>query len=296
MIGTISGSNVAVEVGSAFGHASNAIRERLEKAVAREKQGQAATREDTFTDDLVDAMEESLKQQFAKISADATTTGDVRIEFESTKAPQGEESAFGLDLGIRVIIDTPGYSAHKAILVQCKRMRGLGSTGQYPKLRDDGETQAAKMLALTPASFFFLFNGGDLKELFKMMDSTLPFPWPEPYWPAAGRPHPFEYFDPGVTVLPATRVLALSKASKGASAKLPTAAPQVLAGSVPLGHFVAGLYASCFVGDPRTGILQLATPPTQRALVSGVNAEITQLGSLNAKRFQTIRITKTSAP
>src|SRR5262249_5464204 len=131
----------------------------------------------------------------------------IRIAFETQKAPQGEEDAFGLDLGIRVIIETPGYSAHKAILVQCKRMYGVGANGRFHKLRGDGERQARDMLGITPASFFFLFNSGETDELFRLMRPPYPFyPWRE-YGPWLRG----EFFDPGVTVLSAARVLAMAE-------------------------------------------------------------------------------------
>jgi hypothetical protein len=297
MIGTITNRNVALEVGSAFGGAAGAIRNRLEGAVKREAEGRAATREDTFTDDLVDAMAGQISVRLAQSSERLSTPpGNVKIEFEATKAPQGEENDFGLDLGVRVIIESPGYSTQKAILVQCKRMYGRGSSGTFPKLRGDGEEQAKKMLEVTPASFFFLFNGGREDDLLEMMGSAAMWPWDEPYrWFPPSMIHP-EYFDPGVAVLPATRVLAMSQAAKTSNTKLPTGARDVLAGSVPLGHFIAGLFAPCFVGDVRTPILQLATPPGRRAEVSGLDAEVPGLGQLKAQRFHKLKIVKSGQP
>lgn len=297
MIGTITNRNVAVEVGQAFGEASGAVRDRLERAARREDQGQAATREDTFTDDLADALDETIADRLKELSGKLSTSGsNVRIEFESTKAPQGEEAGFGLDLGVRVIIDTPGYSAQKAILVQCKRMYGTGASGTFPKLRVDGEDQAKKMLAVTPASFFFLFNGGSERELLELMASATLLPWDEPYmWFHHPRVH-HNYFDPGVSVLPATRVLAMSHAAQAPGGTFSTRAQDVLAGSVPLGHFIAGLFAPCFVGDVRTPILQLATPPELREEITGLDAAVPELGDLQAKRFHKIKIEKDRAP
>lgn len=297
MIGTITNRNVAVVVGQAFGEASGAVRDRLERAAVRESEGQAATREDTFTDDLADALDRVIADRLEQLSETLSTAGsNVRIEFESTKAQQGEETEFGLDLGVRVIIETPGYSAQKAILVQCKRMYGVGSAGTFPKLRGDGEGQAKKMLEVTPASFFFLFNGGDERDLLEMMASATLLPWDEPYlWFHHPRIHR-DYFDPGVAVLPATRVLAMSEAAKASSSNLPIGARDVLAGSVPLGHFIAGLFAPCFVGDVRTPVLQLATPPKFREEIDGLDAEVPELGHLKAKRFHRLKVVKGSKP
>ena len=155
MIGTITNPRIAEAIGSACGAAARDVRDRMETATRREAQGQAATREDTFTDDLADAMDaigEGLEEHLLALSGELARRGsDVQIEFATEKAPQGEETAFGLDLGIRLIIETPGYKTEKAILVQCKRMYGTSTTGSFPKLTDDGEDQAENMLKVTPA-------------------------------------------------------------------------------------------------------------------------------------------------
>jgi hypothetical protein len=202
----------------------------------------------------------------------------------------------GLDLGIRAIIETPGYVPQKAILVQCKRMYGVGSSGQFPELPSRGEEQAEKMLKVTPASFFFLFNEGSRHQLLEMMRSAALMPWGEPYrWYMHPENHG-DYFDPGVAVLPAMRVLAMSQAAKVSQCTMPAGARDVLAGSGPLGHFIAGLFAPCFVGDARVPILQLATPPNKRGDISGLDAEVIELGHLKAKRFHKIKIVKDPKP
>jgi hypothetical protein len=297
MIGSIRNPSVAVEVGKAFGEASSAVRERIDRASAREATGQGGTREDTLTDDLMDALEGSIGDSLNRVCKHLADLGsNVRIEFTSSKAPQGEETAFGLDLGLRVVIESPDYAAQKAILVQCKRMYRVGDSWTFPKLRDDGEHQARKMLEATPASFFFLFNGGESPDLLEMMHSAPYLLWDTPFWwgehPTAIR----SYFDPGVTVLPATRVLAMSQAARLSNANFPIRAQDVLAGSIPLGHFIAGLFAPCFVGDVRTPILQLATPPSMRSEITGLDAEVPELGQLRAKRFHKLKIVKPPIP
>ncbi|HKY36759.1 MAG TPA: hypothetical protein VJN18_12505 [Polyangiaceae bacterium] len=87
MIGTIMNPRVAAEIGEAFGAASAQSRARLERSRRREEQGQAATREDTFTDDLLDAMELAIQESLHHLSATLAQQGtNVRIEFEATKA------------------------------------------------------------------------------------------------------------------------------------------------------------------------------------------------------------------
>ena len=206
------------------------------------------------------------------------------------KAPQGEENAFGLDLGIRVIIETPGYSAQKAILVQCKRMTGLGAKGIFKKLRGDGVKQARDMLSITPSSFFFLFNGGDAHDLLEMMRAPYPLlqRFEPPNWPSS-------YYEPGVTVLSAARVLAMAEGAQMAGRPFPVKAAEVLPGSIPLGEFIAGLFAPCLVGDVRLPLLQLATPPRLRQqLTGGLDVPVTGLGTLQAKRFYEFRFSKES--
>jgi len=285
-----------VTIGDACGAAARDVRERMDRSKRRVDQGQAATREDTYTDDLADAMDEigeAIRQRIQTAEHGLAAAGsNVHVEFSTEKAPQGEEDSFGLDLGVRLIIETPGYSSEKAILVQCKKMYGSGSSGTFTKLAADGEKQANDILKVSPASFFFLFNAGAPDDLLDMMRSMpLVFPPWEPFYP-----HPIyrheAYFDPGVTVLPAVRVRAMSKASKEAGVKLPIGARDVLAGSVPLGHFIATLFSPCFVGDVRKPIVQLAAPPTARGSVSGLDAAVPELGALKAGRFHTLWITK----
>lgn len=291
VIGTIS-DRVAVEIGGAFGAAAAHARKRMERSHNREKEGQPGSREDTYTDDLLDAMEDSIRERLRSVTTELSDRGnDIRVEFEATKASQGEESEFGLDLGIRAIIETPGYSMEKAILVQCKRMYGTGPGGTFPELRGRGEEQARKMLAATPASFYFFFCAGDPNDMWKAMgaDTFPPWPW---LWPHRVGRLSSEYLDPGICVIPATRVYAMSRATQSQSAPLPIDARRVLAGGVPIGHFIASLFAPCFVGDPRTSVLQLATPPRLRGTVRGVDAEARSLGHLQAKRWHELRFTK----
>ncbi len=293
MIGTIDDPRVLVTVGTACGAAAHDVRERLDKAAVKEAEGQAGTREEVSTEavvEAIDAIGASLQEHLGHESDQTAQDGRrIRIEFSTEKAPQGEENAFGLDLGIRIIIETPGYLAHKAILVQCKRMFGSGRTASFAKLREDGEKQARDMLSVSPASFFFLFNSGAPDALLRMM-MLLPavLLWtPDGPWSCA------PYLDPGVSVLPATRVLAMSDAAKAAGTKMPISAPEVLAGSVPLGHFIVGLFGPCMVGDPRLPVLQLATPPKRRkGMATGLDAPVPALGGLEPKRFFEFRFTK----
>lgn len=303
MIGTIGDPRLVIAVGDACGAASRRVRERMEQALKKEKDGQAACREEVFTEEIVDVIDDmgrALAEEIGSLSmnfANEKPPKGIALEFSSEKAPQGEENDFGLDLGLRIVINTPGYVMNKAILVQCKRMYGgAASGGCFPKLHDDGEKQAVDMLKVSPASFFFLFNAGDPRDLLKMMGPGLTYPlWPLWDWADPGLVWGTQYFDPGVAVLPATRVLAMSKAAKESGVGFPTNASDLLPGSVPLGHFIASLFAPCFVGDVRTPVLQLATAPRLRDSVSGVDADVPAIGPMKKKtrRFQKLSVTKT---
>ena len=306
MIGSIDDPRVLTRIGTACGEAAGAVRERLTRAAHKEAEGQSGTREEAATEDLATAIDDidALGERLAESLNTEETTADgkqVQITFKTHKAPQGEENAFGLDLGIRVSIETPGYSAQKAILVQCKRMFGMGAQGVFKKLRGDGEKQARDMLSITPASFFFLFNSGDTDDLLQMMRSPHPlFAWRLERVHRLSRDvaeterrRPWSYFDPGVTVLPAARVLAMSDGAKVAGKGFPIGAADVLAASVSLGEFIAGLFAPCLVGDMRLPLLQLATPPTRRGKIGGgVDVPVPPLGSLEPKRFFELRFSK----
>src|SRR5580698_5350682 len=136
MIGSIDDPRVLARIGAACGDAAHGVRHRLTVAAQKEAEGQSGTREEAATEDVANAIDaiDALGDLLTERLNGEQTAPDgkrVRIEFRTEKAPQGEENAFGLDLGIRVAIETPGYSARKAILVQCKRMFGLGAKGTF---------------------------------------------------------------------------------------------------------------------------------------------------------------------
>lgn len=295
MIGSIDDPRVLTRIGRACGKAAEAVRDRLTKAARKEAEGQSGPREEAETGNLADAIDALGEGLTAGLNSDepAADGRQVRITFSTEKAPQREENLFGLDLGIRVIIETPGYSAQKAILVQCKRMSGLGADGKFKKLRGDGERQARDMLSITPASFFFLFNSGDPDELLQMIRSLHPLF----RWRLERRPWLWSYFDPGITVLPAARVLAMAEGAKAEGKRIPIDAAKVLAASVPFGEFIVGLFAPCLVGDVRLPLLQLATPPKRRGeITGGLEVDVPPLGSLQPNRFFEFRFSKEGDP
>ncbi|WP_325311353.1 hypothetical protein [Longimicrobium sp.] len=173
---------------------------------------------------------------------------------------------------MRVDILTPGYFTSKALLFQCKRMYPPLQQPRFDEIPGRGERQARDMLAITPASFFLLFNFGEQQSLADLAwgDFQRSAEW---FW---GRPwHDFEIggaaFDLGVAIVPAARILGLSEGASMTNGKFPTEAATILAGASPLGVFMADLVCSCLVGDTRPMVRQLVTAPAQHAINEGAS-------------------------
>lgn len=291
MIGYVPDPRLSIAVGNAFGQAASKIRTRASESVrAEEDRGERSTREETYTDELINLMRDSIRAQI-ETAASSFLAGGGRssIEFESASLPVLDETRFGVDIGLRVTIRTSTAIVVKGILIQCKRMYGPQSSPTYPRLRDDGETQARRMLRLTPASFFVLFNFGSQIDLLDWASVPAGMLCPvddRPFIPADKReqignacPHwartEGSIWDLGISVLPASRVLSISAASRMASTPFPVEAPLILRGCLPLGMFIVDLLASCFVGDPREEVVRLVTAPRLRerfVSVTGLSA------------------------
>jgi hypothetical protein len=279
MIGIINDPRVAVEIGTLFGGASGELRDNASDSLTHEEEGQRATREETYTDEIVRQMRGAIDSRLREISGRLSNLGtDVKIEFHPTQLPVEEERKYGADIGIRVTIRTSETISVKGILIQCKRMYGPKDSPSYPELRGRGERQANDMLRITPASFFMLFNFGSQEELLNYtsipigmmcpLDENAPIS-PEkrsaigsncPIWAKSAG----SIWDLGIAMLPATRVLFLSAGSVIKNTVLPIQARKILRGALPLGVFMVDLFASCFVGDPRQEIVRLVTPPKLR--------------------------------
>jgi hypothetical protein len=279
MIGVINDPRVAEEIGTLFGGTSGDIRDRASDSLKYEEEGQRATREESYTDEVVAQVRSAIDRRLKEISAKLSDLGtNVKIEFHPAQLPVEEERKYGADIGIRVRISTPEVEAIKGVLIQCKRMYGPRHSPSYPELRDRGEKQAQKMLSITPASFFMLFNFGSQEELLNYTSIPVGMTCPVdqgsaispdkrssigsncPNWAKSNG----SIWGAGITMLPATRVLFLSAKSKKEGAELPIQARKILRGSLPLGVFMVDLFASCFVGDPREDVVRLVTPPKLR--------------------------------
>lgn len=278
MIGIFGDPQVAVEVGGMFGNAAGDIRGRANRSVEAEEQGERATREDSYTDELIDQMRGSISEKLGELSERLSNSGiRVEVEFHGTNLPVSEETQYGADIGIRAILRTPEAEVAKGILVQCKRMFGPPSSPSYKELPGRGEKQARDMLRITPASFFMLHNFGDQEELLDWasvpsgticpLDRGLISPSMRGkigsacgYWSESAG----SIWDMGIAMLPATRVYALSNRAAARGVKLPHDVPTILRGCIPLGVFVADFLGACFVGDVREEVVRIVTPPKLR--------------------------------
>lgn len=300
MFGPFSDPVVAVEIGDVFGRASERIREARVRSADRENVGNRARVETSDTDDLIDQFESSVRASLDslhdRVIRERTEFG---VEFYPTNLPVSEESRFGADFGVRLHLEADGFNLTKGLLFQCKRMYGNAPRATYEALRGDGEAQAAKMLAVTPASFFLLFNGVRLEIVaswIKTPACLYPFdeilsPW-SLNWRFRNSIEQFRMWNPGVTVLPASRVYAESRVARIASKSLSVDAEHWARASIPLGIFMADFFGSCFVGDVRESILRLVTPPKLRDLGAiGVEDDISLM---SIKRIMDIRAVQKS--
>ncbi|HEU4560641.1 MAG TPA: hypothetical protein VFS20_22505 [Longimicrobium sp.] len=254
MIGTVHDPLAASTIAESFGLAARRARERANRSLARERQGQRAFSEPGYTENLLDEMELSIRTDLDRIDVDGLQIGATGFNF-----PVRAETEYGADIGMRIDIETPGYTVSKGLLFQCKRMY---AGGDYPELRGRGEEQARSMAEITPASFFLLFNSGSQRDLAKLAwgDSQRSAEW---FW---GRPwHHFEMgtaaFDLGIAVIPAAKVVGLSWGAMSFDCTGRT----ILSGAVPFGIFMADLVCTCFVGDTRSMVLRLVTADRVRS-------------------------------
>lgn len=279
MIGNIADPRIADAVGSLFGNASGAVRENVNESFDAEERGERATREDSYTEDIVRIMRRTINNWLEEYGRRVSELGvDIAVEFTPSQLPVKDETEYGADIGIRATIRTPRVVILKGMLIQCKRMYGPLSNPSFPELRGRGERQARSMLRMTPASFYMLFNAGDQGTLLNYTSvpggTLCPYDSFElirsskreeigsncPYWMRSSG----SIWDLGVAILPASRVLALSAASQLSGSPIPVDASTILRGCLPFGVFMVDLFASCFVGDPRDSIVRLVTPPALR--------------------------------
>jgi hypothetical protein len=281
MFGPFNDPRVAAAIGQVFGQASERVRERRERSAEREAVGNRGRREDSDTDDLIDEFETAVASEVDRLGRDLLGTGvRLEVEFYPTNFPVSEENKYGADLGVRLHVEGPSFNVTKAVLFQNKRMFGTESDASFNQLRGDGEDQARKMLRITPASFFLLFNGLPIRTAGEWIKppaswwpyyeefAPFPYPWPGIWrWAELNEPA-FGLWNTGIMVLPASRVYAESRVAENREETFTTDARHWIRASLPLGLFMVDMLGSCFVGDVRDDIVQLVTPPKARDLTN----------------------------
>lgn len=277
MFGPFSDPRIATGIGGIFGEASERVRQRRHRSTKREDLGSPARIETSDSDDLIDDFQAAVSGAVESLGREVLEPGTrLEVEFHAEDLRGPQENQWGPDFGVRLHIAAPGFSVTKGVLLQCKRTYRQTSAPAFDELRGRGEEQAEKMLSLTPASFFLLFNGlvgPDLPQWFTQPVQWNPFTskfsitgmsWLE-FWSQAFKgDDPFQMWNTGVAVLPASRVFAESRYQKTHNGLLPTDAKHWLPASLPFGVFMADLVGSCFVGDVREQVVRLVTPPKLR--------------------------------
>lgn len=240
------------------------------------RHGTSERHEESDTDDLIDDFETAISAGVDSVRGRFVPDGvSMDVEFFPTNVAS-EERQHGADFGVRLHIEGPNYNISKAVLFQCKRMYGPEEAPTFDELRGRGEEQARKMLSVTPASFFLLFNGvpaTTVARWIKPPAGLYPFyrefrsfriPW-RAFWRYIDARIPtLALWNTGIMVLPASRVYAESRVCQKNGSLIPLEAEHWIAGSLPLGVFMADALGSCFVGDVRENVLRIVTPPKLR--------------------------------
>jgi hypothetical protein len=172
-------------------------------------------------------------------------------------------------LGIVLKVDGNDFKMEKAILVQAKKAYVDGQKVVYKELfkelnRDGqkvikGVEQAEKMLKITPASFFFLYNSSEILNLNNYKESIInhflnisKVKIKEVIYLAVPVNQLESYI--GILVLPAIQIASIKNNKNKILGSLETLLPYCVCFS----DFMVDYFLSCFVGDKRKGVLEKA--------------------------------------
>jgi hypothetical protein len=188
------------------------------------------------------------------------------------------ESKIGADLGIVLKVDGNDFEMEKAILVQAKKAYVDGQEVVYKELfkelnRDGqkvikGVEQAEKMLRITPASFFFLYNSSEILNLNNYKESIIKHFLKIKMDVIKKRFYLSSFIDQlaenddgetleqciGILVLPAIQIASIKNNKNKILGSLETLLPYCVCFS----DFMVDYFLSCFVGDKRKGVLEKA--------------------------------------
>jgi hypothetical protein len=212
----------------------------------------------------------------------------LKVNLKARSNEKSSESKIGADLGIVLKVDGNDFKMEKAILVQAKKAYVDGQEVVYKELfkelnRDGqkvikGVEQAEKMLKITPASFFFLYNSSEIlnlnnykesiikhflkiKEVNKMIICKvkikegiyLAVPVEQNQIIEFGDKKTLESYI-GIFVLPAIQIASIKNNKNKILGSLETLLPYCVCFS----DFMVDYFLSCFVGDKRKGVLEKA--------------------------------------
>lgn len=219
-----------------FYHVARILSSRLHADPSRNEVG--------LTDELIYALTglEDLREWLR----DNLHETELGLELSTRKFTQIEESIVGADIGIVLKVQTRTHQVEKAMLLQAKRLKPdkgfFSQTSKYDELTSKhGMSQAEKMLRITPASFFILYNppitfARTMKHFVGSTDTSGTFNLIE-----SDMSPTFLTGNDDITILPATTSTGLTCKSTIESLHKFT---------IPFASFMVDDFFQCKVGDP----------------------------------------------
>ena len=173
----------------------------------------------------------------------------LHIEVEGRVMNIPEEAEFGADLGVVLQLQTDELTVEKATLLQAKRLSLSGDNAGYNDLlTPHARRQARRMLRVTPASFFILYNpfaGRPVKDR--------EFAEEFPHRTRVNFLHPDVRV--GIMVLPVMTQIGLG---------VPSSVERVTPYTLPFTNFFVDDFLQCKVGDGRRRTIQIASGRNER--------------------------------
>jgi len=162
--------------------------------IAKKLSANPTRREEGLTDELVYEIFSNPQNQ--KFLDSLLSPSGVKIKLECEESGSAENE-LGCDIGMCLTVQSKGLNNRRAILLQAKRLHpnpdNFSSSSRYGDLLEShGIEQARKMLAITPCSYFLLYNPSDLHNYLK------------PYSDEIQIKTSLDYSTDGICILPAS--------------------------------------------------------------------------------------------
>jgi hypothetical protein len=136
------------------------LSEEISKTISKsESRGDNVADEDYLTGKIIEIINNSDQEELRKEIRELL---GLYVNIYARKNEGINENKIGADLGIILNVTGDNIEIKKAILVQAKKAKKNNNYISYPELKKRGKDQAQKMLRITPASFFFLYNPEDI--------------------------------------------------------------------------------------------------------------------------------------